>query len=293
MKNTGKSDIVRKEQLEAAMAQLEAAVREMFDSGRFQDYLTMLSKFHQYSFNNILLAYFQNPNISKIASYQTWKSLKMQVRKGEKAIKILCPIPYQYDRERTHTNEAGEKETEVITYKGVNFRLGNVFDISQCDGKLATLVDVPTDNSTELAAAVRDMMKSDSRITYDPELTGTTINGFFDPSSGEIHIKEGMPDLQTFRCICHEYAHSLLHSGADTDELERGVKEIEAEASSFLVCSSLGFSQTICYSAGYLAGWAESQTTRELLQSVHRIEKTSRIILDWVTNSTALRVAEA
>ena len=59
------SSVVRKEQLEAAMHQLETSVRDMFESGRFQDYLLMLSKFHNYSFNNILLAFAQNPNISR------------------------------------------------------------------------------------------------------------------------------------------------------------------------------------------------------------------------------------
>ncbi len=295
-----KSATVRKEQLDAAMEQLEKAVREMFESGRFQDYLIMLSKFHNYSFNNILLAFSQNPNISRLASYQTWRNLKMQVRKGEKAIKILCPIPYRFSKEKACTDESGKTilsaegipKTETVTYEGLRFRLGNVFDISQCDGKLKTLVDVPADNSEELQQAIQQLMDSDHKIMYDPELAGGSANGFFSLVSGEIHIKEGMSDLQTFRCICHERAHSILHAKEDTKEMERAIKEIEAEAASFLVCSALGFSQTICYSAGYLATWSQSRTTRELLKSVDRIEKTSRDILNWVTNSTDLKVID-
>lgn len=194
--------------------------------------------------------------------------------------------------EETKTNAAGKEEKEVITIEGLCFRLGNVFDISQCDGKLPDITEAPTDNSAELSEAVRKMMASDNRIMFDPALAGSSANGFFSPLSGEIHIKEGMSDLQTFRCICHEYAHSLLH-GKDADELERGVEEVEAEACSFLVCATLGFSQTISYSAGYLAGWSESRTTRELMQSVSRIEKTSREILDWVTSTTDLQEVAA
>lgn len=101
-----------------------------------------------------------------------------------------------------------------------------------------------------------------------------------------------MSDLQTFRCILHEQAHSLLHGEDDAKELERGIKEIEAEAASYLCCSALGFPQTICYSTGYLAGWSESRTTQELLQSVSRIEKCARGILDWVTSLTDLKVVD-
>ena len=199
------SAIVRKEQLETAIHQLETSVRDMFESGRFQDYLLMLSKFHNYSFNNILLAFAQNPNISRLASYQTWRSLHMQVRHGEKAIKILCPIPYRYNKEKTRTDdkgntvltETGEEEKEIIIYQGVRFRLGNVFDISQCDGQLDSIVEVPADDSAELREAVQRLIDSDDRIMYDPELAKSSANGFFSPVTGEIHIKEGMPSLMT------------------------------------------------------------------------------------------------
>ena len=135
-------------------------------------------------------------------------------------------------------------------------------------------------------------MDSEDRIMYDPDLAGSSANGFFSPVTGEIHIKEGMSDLQTFRCILHEQAHSFLHGEDDAKELERGIKEIEAEAASYLCCSALGFPQTICYSTGYLAGWSESRTTQELLQSVSRIEKCARGILDWVTSLTDLKVVD-
>ena len=62
------------------------------------------------------------------------------LEESEKAIKILCPIPYKYHAERNRTNEDGEIEKEIITINGVRFRLGNVFDISQCDGELDSIV---------------------------------------------------------------------------------------------------------------------------------------------------------
>ena len=292
------SDKVRKERLDADMTQLETAVREMYESGRFQDYLIMISRFHNYSINNILLAFAQNPNISRLASYQTWQSLHMQVRKGEKAIKVLCPIPYQYQKEKTcidengkvRTDETGRPETEVIVYQGLRFRLGNVFDISQCDGQLETLVEEPQDNSLELSQAVQKLMDSDEKIMYDSALSNGSANGYFSPDSGEIHIKEGMSDLMTFRCLCHVRAHMYLPGNGQDKETERGIKEIEAEAASFLCCASLGFDQTICYSAGYLAGWSQSHSTRELLDSVGRIEKAARDILSWITSVTDLKL---
>lgn len=285
------------EKLTNAFSNLENAVREMYESGRFEEYISVFSKFHHYSFGNILLAYFQFPNLTKIASFATWKAAGLRVRPGEKGIAILCPVPHQrtFRRNRLDQNghpvqtESGDPETEDVVQNYLSFKIGYVFDVSQCDGELPSIISAPTDNTPELNAAVQELMTSDSQIMYDEELIGSDANGFFSPITQEIHIKPGMSDLQTLRCIAHEYSHKLLHSDSAARELERGIKEIEAEASSYLVCSALGFPQTICYSAGYLAGWSKSRTTKELLDSVQRIQYSAETVLKRMTTSTSLQ----
>jgi hypothetical protein len=48
--------------------------------------------FHIYSFNNTILAWIQRPDFSLLAGYKAWKGRGRQVKKGERAIRILAPM---------------------------------------------------------------------------------------------------------------------------------------------------------------------------------------------------------
>lgn len=87
----------------------------------------------------------QYPQAQKCASYATWKSLKMQVKKGEKGIKILCPVPYTYVKKQDDSSN-NLTENSMIQISGVKFKIGHVFDISQVEGNIPTLADELTDN---------------------------------------------------------------------------------------------------------------------------------------------------
>lgn len=74
--------------MKAVMAQLEAGVSDVFQSGQYKNYLGTMSKFHHYSFNNILLITMQFPAASQVAGFNDWKKkFGRQVKKGD----ILTP----------------------------------------------------------------------------------------------------------------------------------------------------------------------------------------------------------
>lgn len=50
-----------------------------------------MGRFHEYSFNNVLLIVSQRPDAQRVASFNTWKRLGRHVNKGEKGIRILVP----------------------------------------------------------------------------------------------------------------------------------------------------------------------------------------------------------
>ena len=52
---------------------LEAGVRELFESERYQAYLKAMSKFHDYSLNNTLLILMQKPDASLVAGFGKWR----------------------------------------------------------------------------------------------------------------------------------------------------------------------------------------------------------------------------
>ena len=76
--------------------QLEAGISELFNSEQYKQWLTTMSRFHDYSLNNTLLIALQKPDATLVAGYTTWrKQFGRQVNKGEKGIRILAPTPYK------------------------------------------------------------------------------------------------------------------------------------------------------------------------------------------------------
>ncbi len=64
-------------------------------------YLRMLSRFHEYSSNNVTLIMAQFPTATKVNSYDRWQSLDRQVMKGQKGIEIFFPYKRLVEDEET------------------------------------------------------------------------------------------------------------------------------------------------------------------------------------------------
>ena len=123
---------------------LKEGTAEVFASNKYKQYLSAMSRFHDYSYNNILLILWQNPEASYVAGYKTWENLKRYVKKGEKGITILAPCPKKYMKSvqildsttgqpLVDNNGKPIKEEKEFTY--TSFRPATVFDISQTEGK--------------------------------------------------------------------------------------------------------------------------------------------------------------
>src|SRR5215212_10606274 len=93
----------------ASLLQLERAVEGIQDSDTFRAYLTAQARFHRYSWGNVLLIVAQRPESTRVAGYRTWQSLDRQVKRGEKAIRIIAPAFYKKKEQDEQTGEDGEK----------------------------------------------------------------------------------------------------------------------------------------------------------------------------------------
>lgn len=79
---------------------LEQGIKDLFESDKYKDYLKAMSRFHNYSFNNVVLIAMQKPDASLIAGFSAWKNIHHRhVKQGEKAIKILAPSPFKIKKE--------------------------------------------------------------------------------------------------------------------------------------------------------------------------------------------------
>ena len=90
-----------KQKVQEITDKLEEGLKELFESEKYKTYLSTMSKFHNYSFNNTLLIAMQKPVATLVAGYKAWqKNFERHVNKGEKAIRILAPAPYKIKEER-------------------------------------------------------------------------------------------------------------------------------------------------------------------------------------------------
>lgn len=287
---------------------LEQGIKELFESDRFKEYLTTMSKFYNYSFRNTLLIAMQKPDATLIAGYTAWqRNFDRHVMKGEKGIKILAPAPYKVKEEREKLDPVTQKPildkdgkpvTEVVEVSRPAFKIVSVFDVSQTDGK--ELPDIAVDElsgSVENYAAFFDTLKELSPVPIAFENITDGAKGYFSPVENRIAIQEGMSEIQTIKTAIHEIAHAKLHAVtpgekvAPEDKKDRRTKEVEAESIAYTVCQRYGI-ETSDYSFGYIAGWSSDKETKELQGSLETIRKTAAEMITGIDEKLKERIVE-
>jgi len=81
----------RDERMQQVLETLERGIETILTSEGYRDYLTAMSRFHGYSFNNVALIMAQRSDSTHVAGFQTWKRMDRFVKKGERGIKIMVP----------------------------------------------------------------------------------------------------------------------------------------------------------------------------------------------------------
>lgn len=287
---------------------LEQGIKELFESEKFKEYLTTMSKFYNYSFNNTLLIAMQKPDATLIAGYTSWqRNFDRHVMKGEKGIKILAPAPYKAQEEREKIDPATQKPvldadgkpvTEIVEVMRPAFKVVSVFDVSQTDGK--ELPDIAVDEltgSVENYAAFFEALKQESPVPISFEDIPGGAKGYFSHAENRIAIQEGMSEIQTVKTAIHEIAHAKLHAinpdekVAPEERKDRHTKEVEAESVAYTVCQRYGI-ETSDYSFGYIAGWSSDKDTKELKGSLETIRSTAAEMIESIDAKLKVLLAE-
>jgi len=112
-----------KQVTEQALDQLIQAL-EAGKSEALKTYLATMSRFHEYSWGNLLLIAFEMRSATHVAGFNTWKSLGRFVKKGEKGIMILAPIVVK----RSIGKDAAAEELNGTEKALVGFRPVYVWD---------------------------------------------------------------------------------------------------------------------------------------------------------------------
>ena len=289
------------ERMKEITDRLETGTQELFESERYKAYLTTMSKFHSYSFNNTLLIAMQGGQL--VAGYNKWRDdFHRNVKKGEKAIKILAPAPFKAKKEvqkldaqgRPVMGKDGKPVTEVQEIQVPAFKIVSVFDVSQTEGEPLPSIGVEElTGSVERYGEFFKALEQTSPVPIGFEDIPGGSHGYYHLTEKRIAIQEGMSELQTLKTAIHEIAHSKLHAIdpeapaiEQADRPDSRTREVQAESVAYAVCQHYGL-DTSDYSFGYVAGWSSGKDLKELKASLETIRTTAHELITTIDGHLA------
>lgn len=295
-----KSDEERQADREALQAKLADGIDQLVTSEEWTRYLDVQKRFHRYSFGNTLLIMAQRPDATRVMPYGTrdkktgkpltgWLALGRHVKgpdpvtaERQHGIQIWCPstrmVEVKDDAGNVRMRDGKPVKREQLT----GWRIGRVFDVSQTDGE--PLPEVTHLLSGEDDQGIYDrLVKVAGRLGFtveDADLGAVNGRTHFGPDRIEIHPARS--PMQRCKTLAHELGHAILHRDVDYGAC-RGVCELEAESTAYVVCGSVGLDSG-GYSFGYVAGWASAGTdpgkVREMITaSGQKIQKAAARII--------------
>jgi hypothetical protein len=158
------------------------------------------------------------PDATFVAGFRAWLELGYCARTGEKAIRILAPMPVKRD-------DGGDDEQPKVFFRAVS-----VFDVRQVaplEGAEPALLEPPCEplagesHEDVLESLVAFASSLRFAMSFEP-LPGST-GGSCDPRAKRIVIDGEAPPNARVRTLVHEIAHAL---GVDYKTYGRGRAEV-------------------------------------------------------------------
>ncbi|AXV40402.1 ArdC family protein [Methanobacterium sp. BAmetb5] len=212
---------------------------------------------HEYSIGNVILAWAQYPQVSMLSGFKNWQKLGRTVCKGEKAIRILAPLK----------RKVKDKDTDEDMYIVKGFKYVNVFDVNQTEGE-----NLEFGHPDKVKGDISfDKIKQISPLPVVVKYSATS-NGNVNKERILVAPKDN--EAAMVASLIHEVAHYKLHISTGI-KLDKAVKEIEAEAVSYIVSKYLGMQND--KSKYYIRSW--SMGTEELRGRGKKVVSTAEAII--------------
>ena len=317
-----------KEENEKLEAKITEGLSNMLDSDKYREYLDFCSKMPLRSLNNQILIFLQKPEATLCLGYNQWvKKFERHVQKGAKAIKIFAPCMRKISSEdalnRLLRNPFYEGTLSMNTIESMREKLSrgesvsilsgfkptNVFDVSDTEGKdlpevnICKYLEGDVDNFQSILGTLENIAKIPVEFKSEEEdsVLKRGAKGYYSPLTDSIVIKSGMSEIQTISTLIHEIAHSIMHSkdmkaeGIHDSEAVKGIKELQAESVSYMVCQRLGI-ETEEKTFGYIASWIDKgdkdKTIETMKEHLNIIGKCTNFICEGLEKELALQKSE-
>jgi antirestriction protein ArdC len=244
----------RKARLQAAHAELTAAVEAIATSDDWRAFLDFARRLHSYSAQNKMWLYQQSmmrgwDDLGHVAGFRTWLSLGRYVRKGEVSLKVLAPC----------TIKVRDEETGQDSWRLRGFKVESVFAACQTDGE----GEIPQPVRPQLLsglgpvgawAAVAELVAAQGYRIERAALY--PANGMTSFATKVVTVSDRLEGAAALKTLVHELAHTMLHQPTQVDyHGNRARCEVEAETVAYLLCSELGLASD-SYSFPYVATWS-------------------------------------
>ena len=230
-------------EIEKRLVSLAMETEKAKTSKVIRDYLKVMATFHQYSFHNTFAIYAYCPHATHVAGFSTWKKLGRYVKRGEKGIPILAPCRIKINQE---CDTDSDEDIQIPLY----FKVVYVFDVSQTEGPPLPEAPITATGSDQGLLSVLEQISAKHSIKLEYKALGGLHHGT--SFGGRIEINANLEPARKVAVIIHELAHEFLHKGGDRKTISRQQRELEAEATAFVVCSHFNIETS---AVNYLSLW--------------------------------------
>jgi antirestriction protein ArdC len=249
-----------------------ASIEQLRSSDGWQAYLKVRSRFHSYSWRNVLLILHQHPTAERVAGFRAWLDLGYCVTKGSRGIRIWAPCP-PTKRQLQAWRDAGANPDEKP--RG-GYKLTCVFAQDQVaelppPAKPVPLAPPPSAEITgdSHQALIAQLIELASEINYTVEFTDAgAADGTCNRGTRRIAVADRLAANGRLATLIHELSHALVGLEPDA-KLTYAQEEIVVESVAWSCCQTVGL-DTSTNSIPYLASWAE-QASLEVLEQTAAI----------------------
>jgi antirestriction protein ArdC len=286
----------RTDELKAKLDELAAAiVTDPAELAKFGQ--AWSAGFRTYSMHNQILIWSQRPTATLCAGLKAWTAKHgRKVKKGSAAIWILAPrFATVTDPDRKDPETGKPHEFKRL----IGFTDCYVFDVADTEGKP---IDIGAGQYIKGTAGTYPVEKALEAfklpLVWESEFT--LHNGATD--GRQVWLSKRSNPAAIFHTCLHEIAHTILHcrkpkDGADPVKIidgeivPRDVKELEAEATAYLVGSLFGIQSE--KSAHYIGGWTGDRSKDEIKKAALRILSAAERIIRTFEKAGILKHAPA
>lgn len=203
------------EDVEASLSDIKA------DDGVFMYYLDTQARFDRYSAINALLISRQFEGATQLKEFNEWVEMGVKVKKGEKAISILEPVPY----------------TDSNGVEKVGYNVKKLFDISQTSAEPSPAPPLANDTKAFVVAIVNSSPIKKVKVEQLPNNINDST-AYFDDKQNVLYIKKNEAPTRLFQDVARELALSEIAYHSDTYTRSENIQA--AICTAYMLCKKYG-----------------------------------------------------